>query len=59
MYICFVTDLKKKDNLCIYQSKMNPPHFKVVLEDDVWNLSRVSGINSHSAGIDFSLIPAL
>lgn len=30
-------NVSKKDNLCIYQSSINPPHFKVILQDDIWN----------------------
>lgn len=32
----------RKDNLCIYQTRINSPHFKVVIEDTVWNVKEVS-----------------
>ncbi|XP_077982118.1 transmembrane protein 209-like isoform X2 [Glandiceps talaboti] len=31
-------DLKKKDNLLIFQTKVNPPHYKVIIGDDTWDL---------------------
>ena len=34
-------DAKKKKHLLIYQSKVNAPHFKVLLEDDVLNPPKV------------------
>ncbi|KAK2158053.1 hypothetical protein LSH36_178g04112 [Paralvinella palmiformis] len=37
-------DLVKKDNLLLYQAKVNPPHFKVILEDHV--LSPPKGRNN-------------
>ena len=40
----FVLDFEKTDNLCIYQTKINPPHFKVLIGDDVWNLPKVSAL---------------
>ena len=39
----FFADLKKSDNLLIYQAKINPPHFKVIIGDDTWDLQKVSG----------------
>ncbi|XP_070558588.1 transmembrane protein 209-like [Ptychodera flava] len=33
-------DLKKKDNLLIFQSKINPPHYKVIIGDDTWDLPK-------------------
>ena len=35
-------DFKKKDNLLIYHFKINPPHYKVIFEDDTWDLPKVS-----------------
>ena len=32
----FFSDLLKKGNMLIYQSKMNPPHFKIVIDDDTY-----------------------
>lgn len=37
-------DLTKKDNLLLYQAKVNPPHFKVIIEDHV--LSPPKGRNN-------------
>ena len=34
-------DFKKNDNLIIYQTKINPPHFKVIIGDDTWDLQKV------------------
>ncbi|XP_033122660.1 transmembrane protein 209-like [Anneissia japonica] len=33
-------DLKKKDNLFLYQSKINPPHYKLIIGDDTWDLPK-------------------
>jgi len=32
----------RKDNIVIYQTRLVPPHFRVVIEDTVWNLKPVS-----------------
>lgn len=33
-------DLNKKDNLYIYQTSINPPHFQVIIGEHVWNLPK-------------------
>ncbi|XP_022081205.1 transmembrane protein 209-like isoform X1 [Acanthaster planci] len=33
-------DLKKKDNLLLFQTKINPPHYKVIIGDDTWDLPK-------------------
>ncbi|XP_002730812.1 transmembrane protein 209-like [Saccoglossus kowalevskii] len=33
-------DLKKKDNILIFQSKINPPHYKVIIGDDTWDVPK-------------------
>jgi len=33
-------DLKREENLILYQSKVNPPHFKVIIGDDTWDLEK-------------------
>ncbi|XP_072038570.1 transmembrane protein 209-like isoform X2 [Amphiura filiformis] len=33
-------DLKKKDNLLLFQTKINPPHYKVIITDDTWDLPK-------------------
>ncbi len=40
-------DFKKKDNLLIYQSQINPPHYKVILEDDTWDVPKVGSSQVH------------
>lgn len=30
----------KKDNLCLYQTKESPPHFKVIIGSDIWDVSK-------------------
>nr|XP_054751757.1 transmembrane protein 209-like [Lytechinus pictus] len=30
----------KKENLLLFQSKINPPHYKVILGDDTWDLPK-------------------
>ena len=37
----FHLDLTKKDNLIIFQSRINPPNYKVALADDLWELPKV------------------
>jgi len=34
----------RRDNLSIYQTRLFPPHFKVIIEDTVWNLKPVSWV---------------
>ncbi len=51
-----LTDLKKKDNLLLYQTKMNPPHFKVILEDDTWDIQKVSDSTSYLSSRQFAVI---
>ncbi|XP_071960399.1 transmembrane protein 209-like [Antedon mediterranea] len=33
-------DLKRKDNLILYQSTINPPHYKLIVGDDTWDLPK-------------------
>ncbi|XP_064632770.1 transmembrane protein 209-like [Lineus longissimus] len=33
-------NIKKKDNMLIFQSKVNPPHYKCVITDDIWDLQK-------------------
>jgi len=40
--LCYLLDMtERKDNLAIFQTRLFPPHFKVVIEDTVWNLKPV------------------
>jgi len=39
---CLPDMTERRDNLLVYQTRMYPPHFKVVIEDTVWNLKPVS-----------------
>jgi len=32
---------EKKDSLCIYQARINPPHFKVIIDENIRNLKPV------------------
>jgi len=32
-------DVRKSD-LCIYQSRLHPPHFKVIIEDEVYDMPK-------------------
>ncbi|XP_033647233.1 transmembrane protein 209-like [Asterias rubens] len=33
-------DLKKKDQLLLFQTKINPPHYKLIIGDDTWDLPK-------------------
>ncbi|XP_074645096.1 transmembrane protein 209-like [Tubulanus polymorphus] len=33
-------NIQKKDNLILYQSKINPPHYKIIIGDDTWDLPK-------------------
>ena len=35
-------DLKKKDQLLLFQTKINPPHYKLIIGDDTWDLPKVN-----------------
>ena len=40
--LLFVThaDLSKKDQAMVFQSKNSPPHYKVILGDEMWDVPR-------------------
>lgn len=41
LFIYFNADLERKDNLLIYQSVINPPHYQVVIGSEMINLPKV------------------
>jgi len=42
LLVCLQDMTDRKDNLSVYQTRIFPPHFNVVIEDTVWNLKPVS-----------------
>ncbi len=42
VFVVFSSDYKNKDNLLIYQSKINPPHYKVIVGTESWDIKKVS-----------------